>query len=111
MPTESLRAQVQAHWRAFDALADSQSGGNEAIIRALDIFAGDQNMLYQLAVTQEPVQQASRTMVHYETTDISSDLLRGQFYLQLVVLDTTEPISVHRQQPFVEYDGRAPPRG
>lgn len=35
-----VRAQVQEHWRAFDVLADSQAGGNEAIIRALDIFAG-----------------------------------------------------------------------
>lgn len=31
---------MEAHWRAFDALTDSQTGGNEAIVRALDVFEG-----------------------------------------------------------------------
>lgn len=35
-----MRNQVQAHWRALDALADFQRGGNDAITRALDIFEG-----------------------------------------------------------------------
>lgn len=41
MAQESVRAQVESHWRAFDALADTQSGANEAIIRALDVFEGE----------------------------------------------------------------------
>ncbi|CAM9453983.1 unnamed protein product [Scytosiphon promiscuus] len=40
MAQERIRAQVDAHWRNFDALVDAQSGGNEAIIRALDVFEG-----------------------------------------------------------------------
>lgn len=35
---DDLRSKVQAHWQSFDALVDSQTGGNEAILRALDIF-------------------------------------------------------------------------
>lgn len=35
-----MRAQVESHWRALDALAGNQSGANEAIIRALDVFEG-----------------------------------------------------------------------
>lgn len=33
-----MKTQVQAHCRVFDALADSQRGGHDVIIRALDIF-------------------------------------------------------------------------
>eukprot|EP00903_Cladosiphon_okamuranus_P007008 g6818.t1 len=40
MAQESVRAQVESHWRAFDALVDTQTGANEAIIRALDVFEG-----------------------------------------------------------------------
>ncbi|CAM9204946.1 unnamed protein product, partial [Ascophyllum nodosum] len=40
MAAEQLRSRVQEHWRAFDTLAESQSGANEAIIRALEVFAG-----------------------------------------------------------------------
>ncbi|CAN0021674.1 unnamed protein product [Hapterophycus canaliculatus] len=40
MAQERIRAQVEAHWQSFDALVDAQSRGNEAIIRALDVFEG-----------------------------------------------------------------------
>lgn len=40
MSNESVKTQLQECWRTFDTLVDSQSGGNEAIIRAMDIFAG-----------------------------------------------------------------------
>lgn len=43
MAQESVRAQVESHWRAFDALVDTQTGANEAIIRALDVFEGESN--------------------------------------------------------------------
>ena len=47
-----VRAQIQEHWRAFDVLADSLAGGNEAIIRALDIFAGKNEKVKMYKVPQ-----------------------------------------------------------
>ncbi|CAN0469759.1 unnamed protein product [Ectocarpus sp. 12 AP-2014] len=37
---QGMRAQIEGHWRNFDSLAEMQSGGNEAIIRAIDVFEG-----------------------------------------------------------------------
>ncbi|CAN0428785.1 unnamed protein product, partial [Ectocarpus sp. 12 AP-2014] len=37
---QGVRAQIEGHWRNFDSLAEIQSGGNEAIIRAIDVFDG-----------------------------------------------------------------------
>eukprot|EP00752_Nemacystus_decipiens_P014220 g12649.t1 len=51
MAQESVRVQVESHWRAFDALADTQSGANEAIIRALDVFEGARG---SFTAAQEP---------------------------------------------------------
>lgn len=49
----SLRAKVQAHWRSLDALTDAQSGGNEAILRALDIFEGASSAFKAVIETQD----------------------------------------------------------
>ncbi|CAB1116358.1 unnamed protein product [Ectocarpus sp. CCAP 1310/34] len=37
---QGMRAQIEGHWRDFDSLAEMQSRGNEAIIRAIDVFEG-----------------------------------------------------------------------
>ncbi|CAN0446877.1 unnamed protein product, partial [Ectocarpus sp. 8 AP-2014] len=37
---QGMRAQIEGHWRNLDSLAEMQSGGNEAIIRAIDVFEG-----------------------------------------------------------------------
>lgn len=51
-----MRSQIRAHWSAFDALAESQSGGNEAIVRALDIFEGAASAFKSVASNQESVE-------------------------------------------------------
>lgn len=45
MAQDGIRAQMEAHWRAFDALADSQTRGNETIVRALEVFEGVPNQM------------------------------------------------------------------
>ncbi len=48
MAQERVRSQVEAHWDAFNALADSQSGANEALIRALEVFEGEEILIFCL---------------------------------------------------------------
>ena len=60
MAQESVRAQVESHWRAFDALADTQSGANEAIIRALDVFEGEKKAINLFVIFFSPQQMCRR---------------------------------------------------
>lgn len=46
MAQDRVRLQLEVHWNAFNALADSQSGANEALIRALEVFEGEEILIF-----------------------------------------------------------------